>query len=76
MDEFQCPSHPVICIIGWPSESGKSCFLTKLILNTINDFGKTYISSPSLHQELDQKNLECVITSYQGKSKTLLSKKI
>ena len=49
------PTHPVRCIITGPSESGKSAFLTNLILNIINEYDKRYIYSPSLHQDLYQK---------------------
>ena len=34
-------------------------FLTNLILNTINEFEKIYIYSPSLHQDLYQKIFKC-----------------
>ena len=42
-----------------PSECGKSVFLTNLILNIINEYDKTYIHSPSLHQDLSQKLIKC-----------------
>ena len=42
-----------------PSESGKSIFLTNLILNIINEYDKIYIYSPSLHQDLYQKLNKC-----------------
>ena len=57
--EFLHPNHPVRCIITGPSEYGKSVFLTNLILNTINEYDKIYIYSPSLHQGLYQKLIKC-----------------
>ena len=55
IDNNLYPNHPVRCIITGPSECGKSVFLTKLTLNSINEFNKIYIYSPSLHQDLYQK---------------------
>ena len=55
MEKFLYPTHPVRCIITGPSNAGKSFILTNLILNIINEYGKIYIYSPSLHQELYQK---------------------
>ena len=55
MDKYLYPNHPVRCIIAGPSESGKSVFLTNLTLNIINEHNKTYIYSPSLHQDIYQK---------------------
>ena len=52
MDKKLYPPHPVRCIITGPSSSGKSYFLTNLILNIINEYEKIYIYSPSLHQDL------------------------
>ena len=54
MEKFFNQTHPLRCIICGPSSSGKSVFLTKLILNNINEFEKIYIYSPSLHQDLYQ----------------------
>ena len=59
MDNILCPTHPVRCTITGPSESGKSVFLTNLILYIINEYDKTYIYSPSLHQDLFQKLIKC-----------------
>ena len=59
MEKFLYPTHPVGCIITGPSECGKSCFLTNLILNSVNEYDKIYIYSPSLHQELYQKLIKC-----------------
>ena len=53
------PTHPVRCIITGPSSSGKSVFLTNLILNIINEYDKRYIYSASLHQDLYQKLIKC-----------------
>ena len=58
-DKSLYPTHPVRCLITGPSECGKSAFLTKLILSIINEFDKIYIYSPSLHQDLYQKIIEC-----------------
>ena len=55
MEKFLYPQHPVRCNITGPSESGKSVFLTNLILNIINELDKIYIYSPSFHQDLYQK---------------------
>ena len=49
-------SHPIRCFITGPTECGKSCSPTSLIFNIINDYGKKYIYSPSLHQDSYQKN--------------------
>ena len=49
------PQNPVRCIITGPSSSGKSVFLTNLILNFISEYEKIYNYSPSLHQDLYQK---------------------
>ena len=43
----------------YPSECGKSVFLTNLILNFINEYDKIYIYSPSVHQDLYQKLIKC-----------------
>ena len=59
MEKFIYPNHPVRCIITGPSECGKSVFLTKLILNIINEYDKIYIYSPSLHQDLYPKLIKC-----------------
>ena len=60
MEKSLYPNHPVRCIITGPSECDKSVFLTNLILNIINDYDKIYIYSPSLHQDLYQKLIECL----------------
>ena len=59
MEKFLYPTHPVRCIITGPNSSGKSGFLTNLILNIINEYDKIYIYSPSLHQDLYQKIIKC-----------------
>ena len=64
MEKFLYPNHLVWCIITGPSESGKSVFLTNLILNNINDYDKIYIYSPSVHQNLYQKLIKC-FTDYK-----------
>ena len=61
MEKFLYPNDPVRCIITSPSECGKSIFLTKLILNILNEYDKIYIYSPSLHQDLYQKLIKCFI---------------
>ena len=59
MEKILYPSHPLRCIITGPSSSGKSVFLTNLILNTINEYNKICIYLPSLHQDLYQKLIKC-----------------
>ena len=59
MDKIVYPTHPVRCINTGPSSSGKSVFLTNLILNVINEFDKIYIYLPSLHQDLYQNLIKC-----------------
>ena len=56
MEKILYPNHPLRCIITGPSECGKSVFLTNLILNTINEYDKIYIYSPSLHIKIYIKN--------------------
>ena len=55
MEKILYPNHPARCTTTGPSECGKSVFLTNLILNITNECDKTYIYSPSLHQDLYQK---------------------
>ena len=55
IDKFLYPKYPLRCIITGPCNSGKSMFLTKLILKIFNQYDKIYIYSPSLHQDLYQK---------------------
>ena len=57
-DKYLYPNHPIRCIITGPSNSGKSIFLTVLILKTISEYDKIYIYSPSLHQNLYRKLIE------------------
>ena len=59
MEKILYPTHPVRCIITGPSECGKSVFLTNLFLNIINEYDKIFIYSPSLHQDLYQKVIQC-----------------
>ena len=59
MEKKLYPTHPVRCIITGPSSSGKSVFLTNLILNIINEYDKIDIYSASLHQDLYQKLIKC-----------------
>ena len=63
MDKKLYPSHPCRVIITGPSESGKSVFLTNIILNIINEYDKIYIYSPSIHQDLYQRLIKC-FTNY------------
>ena len=58
MEKFLYPKHPLRCIIAEPSSSGKSVFLTKLLLNVIKEYDKMYIYSPSFYQDLNQKLLK------------------
>ena len=55
MEKLLYPIDTVRCIITGSSESGKSVFLTILILNIINEYHKIYIYSPSIRQGLYQK---------------------
>ena len=59
MEKFLYPSHPLRCIITGPSNVGKTYFLTNIILNIISKYDKIYICSPSLHQDLYQKLINC-----------------
>ena len=59
MEKYLYPTHPLRCIITGPSCSGKSLFLTNLILNIFNEYDKKYIYSPSLHQVFYQKLIKC-----------------
>ena len=59
MDKILYPSHPCRVLITGPSCSGKSVFLTNIILNIINEYDKIYICSPSLHQDLYQRLIKC-----------------
>ena len=60
MNKFLHPSDSVRDIITGPSNSGKTYFLTNIILNIIDDFQKIYNYSPSLHQDLYQKIIKCM----------------
>ena len=59
MEKILYLAHPCRVIITGPSCSGKTVFLTNLILNIINEYDKIYIYSPSLHQDLYQKLIKC-----------------
>ena len=59
MEKILYPKHPVRCIVTGLSCSGKSYFLTNLILNIINEYDKIYIYSPSIHQDLYQRLSKC-----------------
>ena len=59
MQKFLYQTHRARVIITGPSEDGNSCFLTKLILNIINDFAKLYFYSLSLPQDLYHKSINC-----------------
>ena len=59
MEKILYPNHPVRSIITGPSSSGKTYFLTNLILNIINEYDKIYIYSPSLYQDLYQRLIKC-----------------
>ena len=59
MEKILYPSHPCRCIITRPSNSGKTYFLSNIILNIINEYDKIYIYSPSLNQDLYQKLIKC-----------------
>ena len=59
MDKSLYPTHAVRLILSGQSGSGKSVFLTNLILNIINEYDKIYIYSLSLHQHSYQKLIKC-----------------
>ena len=59
MEKLLYPKHPVRCIKTRPSECGISVIRTNLILKFINEFEKTKVYSPSLHQDLYQKLNRC-----------------
>ena len=59
MEKILYPNHPVRCNVTGPSETGKSVFLTNLILIIINEYDRIHIYSPSLHQDLYQKLIKC-----------------
>ena len=59
LEKILHPIHPLRCMICGPSSSGKSVFLTNLILNVVNEFTKIYIYSPFLHQDLHRKLVKC-----------------
>ena len=56
MEKLLYPSHTDRCIITGPSECGKSVFLTKLILNNINEYDKIYISTHQVFIKIYIKN--------------------
>ena len=59
MEKILYPKNSCRVIITGPSKSGKSYFLTNIILNIINDDDKIYIYSPSLHQDQYQRLIKC-----------------
>ena len=59
MEKILYPSHPLRGILCGPSNSGKTYFLTNIMLNIINEYDKIFIYSPSLHQDLYQKLIRC-----------------
>ena len=59
MEKLSYPSHSVRSIICGPSSSGKSVFLTRLVLNFIKEYDIISIYSPSLLQDLYQKLIKC-----------------
>ena len=68
MEKNLYPSLPVRCIITGSSYCGKLVFPTSLILYIINEYDKTYVYSPSLHQEFYQKIIKIShIISYNNK---------
>ena len=77
MDKKLYPKSPIRVVISEASGCGKTCLLTKLITEIINDFTEIYIYSPSIHQETYQK----LIDSFEQKippnsiSKILKNKK-
>ena len=48
IDKILYPNNPIRCKITGPSECGQSVFLTKIILNIINEYDKKiYLQSIS-----------------------------
>ena len=54
MEKTLYPKHPLRCIKTGPSNSGKTVFLTNLILNNTDKYIKINIYSPSLQQDIHQ----------------------
>ena len=77
MEKNLYPKSPVRVVIAGPSSCGKTCLLTKLITEIINDFTEIYIYSPSIHQDMYQKLLACFEEKIPPKtiSKILRNKK-
>ena len=77
MDKKLYPKSPVRVVISGPSDCGKTCLLTKLIIEIINNFTEIYIYSPSIHQDMYQKLIECFEQKIPPKSisKILKNKK-
>ena len=59
MNKFLYPPHAVRCVTSGPRNVRKSVFLTRFILIFINQYNKTYIYSPFLHQDIYQKLIKC-----------------
>ena len=59
MIKFLYTSHAARVFVTGPRECGKSCFLTILGLDIINECGKTYIYSPNIHEDFYQKLNKC-----------------
>ena len=59
MEKLLYPNQPVRCIISGKSNSGKSTFLFKILVNINNDFDKIYIYSPTIHQTNYRKIKKC-----------------
>ena len=59
MDKVLHANHPVRGILTGPTECRKSVFLKILFLNSINEYDKIYIYSPSLHQDFYQRLFKC-----------------
>ena len=77
MNKIFYPKSSVRVVISGPSGCGKTCLLTKLITEIINDFTEKYIYSPSIHQDMYQKLIECFEQKIPPKtiSKILKNKK-
>ena len=59
MEQKLYPISPTRAVIAGPSATGKTFFLTKLILKIIIENDEIYIFSPSLHHDTYQNIIEC-----------------
>ena len=60
VEKYVYPESPVRCIISGKSASGTSNLLFKILFNIINNFDKTNIYSPTIHQPVYKTNIRCL----------------